>query len=673
MDDLFLRVFKNKYLNSIIFGFIKQSNKELLYFTYNYYTIPLTVIIKNNDKELLIEKIKLHGKYFNKNSNFLNQNNKEIYKYYFDIDPLDILVEWDGFDIDLLKLLDNNYPNQLKFTTNHLHTISKRSNITLLKEIEKRIFHSKINKKISWNWNLDFDLSKKSNDIIEVYKFIKNNYLVKKLENRLILLLSYISKKNKSNELGCFFLNELVSVSYNKDISLNNKTYERVFLNSLELKDLEMIKILFSIVSENNTTIKEDISEADYVSIMGYKLLKKQFSRISGRFLIKSKLVELFKEVYPICNRSDQSFCGCCGYNFCDSMEIAEYMFQNGLSTKATIFSVNCVRDDLSNLHLFEKVEMGVPSNITIEKFNLLIKHFKKFGPHNYKNRQFCKIYFTKNAFYGDIDFFKKFTSEHGRADVNLKSALEFGYNDILNYALDNIENIKQRDLYSLLLSTDDEIIIEKIKGLLNFNEKSEYDSKIIFESSFKNATNREVRAQLINRAKRFPGLLEWFFNTVLTPSTNNSLELFLNIGINPTTLCRTNINDPATIKSSDLSNHIIEFLLSNKLRMKFIKSLIIVLTRLPTKPKIKTLLFLMDINIITIDFTSTLVKNSVMSSNAQIIDLLLNKGNFTNLNIFKLKDNDLLNYIKEVHYLIKHFTLKKKKNENYRNIFMYP
>ncbi|KAM9952736.1 hypothetical protein ACTFIR_007791 [Dictyostelium discoideum] len=61
-EILFFKVFRNKYIFQNIFYQIKLNNKQLKYYRFNYYDVPLETIIKTKNKILLLEKLNNHEK-----------------------------------------------------------------------------------------------------------------------------------------------------------------------------------------------------------------------------------------------------------------------------------------------------------------------------------------------------------------------------------------------------------------------------------------------------------------------------------------------------------------------------------------------------------------------------------------------------------------------------------
>ncbi|KAM9956263.1 hypothetical protein ACTFIR_002975 [Dictyostelium discoideum] len=136
--DLFLIIYRNKYLRIKIFHEIKISNKKLKYIRYSFYDAPLDFIIKTRNKQLLIEKLNLFSKFINNNSNNnsnnnnLNNNNNDnnnnnnnnndnteindIYKYYIEFNSKDfeLLLEWKDLDLSTFIEFINTFSIKLK-------------------------------------------------------------------------------------------------------------------------------------------------------------------------------------------------------------------------------------------------------------------------------------------------------------------------------------------------------------------------------------------------------------------------------------------------------------------------------------------------------------------------------------------------------------------------------
>ncbi|EGC33903.1 hypothetical protein DICPUDRAFT_153981 [Dictyostelium purpureum] len=189
-DDLFFLVYRNKYLRNKIFNSIKEINRELYYFTYDYFNIPLEVIINNNNKQLLIEKLKLHEKYFyndhSNNNNNLNKNqkqnnschrknNKELYKYYFEInnnnDDIEKLVNWKLFDFELYQLINKLYPNVIFRHNNIISDIFSSAKLEIFKDLELKIddFEPYRSNDYSFNGLLSYSIINNDLDMIKLF------------------------------------------------------------------------------------------------------------------------------------------------------------------------------------------------------------------------------------------------------------------------------------------------------------------------------------------------------------------------------------------------------------------------------------------------------------------------------------------------------------------------
>ncbi|KAM9944473.1 hypothetical protein ACTFIT_009179 [Dictyostelium discoideum] len=573
MDTLFFSVFKNNYLNNIIFKFIRQYNESLLYLTYNFYEFPLEMVIKSRNQILLLEKIKFYNKYIIKgesNDDEVISSSSIITKYYLDFNKecLKSLLVWKELDFETFNIVYNifnqdfkelldfksiylmlnngcNY-NIFQFIINLIQPPSeedkkqeKISNFLNLKFFkDKDNFPNKIEKEVTFKM---FEL------LLSIYP---NFELPISLINRMITKISIIEKQSNLHMNSLF---QLIKSNLS-DIDIINICYSSIN-KAIQMND----KILFSLIIETLSSLLKFIDNQPtlYSLFNGEIKVSNELLAIlpiSKEALFKSNNLKLFKIIYK-CKPNLFKFEHTDRKSIyrVNCPDIANFLISNvynsfEIKSKQLQFNFSCLNDtiecssDDNNNNNNNKNEIILNANVnwygesglTINKLNQFIKW----------NVRDINLIGNIDGLNGDTQLFRLFHSNYFKSYSQyldlLKSSIIHGYEDLVNLILSFSNNHYQifNDEYNKLSNYQYLRMVFLINGLNNISDNnnnnimpflietsSNYDEVIKLKENFKKL---EFSRLPINHLKRFKILNEFQkLEIEIKFKTNNYLENF--------------------------------------------------------------------------------------------------------------------------------------------------
>ncbi|EGC40253.1 expressed protein [Dictyostelium purpureum] len=163
-----------------------------------------------------------------------------------------------------------------------------------------------------------------------------NNSQNRNQENKNILL------QLKNNEIQ-------IDKSPFKELSLKDLKLNEIFIKSLEIGDMDTIKLIFSILhTEDNESVDES-GKDQYLEIFEYKIKKIELKEIPNSCLFSTELVELVKIIFSHTRETDLPF------HTIDNPDLAEYFLtSNVYPLNSLVFTRSCIRKDFSNYYLFD-------------------------------------------------------------------------------------------------------------------------------------------------------------------------------------------------------------------------------------------------------------------------------------------------------------------------------
>ncbi|EGC33894.1 hypothetical protein DICPUDRAFT_80348 [Dictyostelium purpureum] len=592
-------VFHNVYLTHKIFGYIKEINKSLHYFTYDFYYSPLDLIIKNNNKQFLITRLKLYEKYFiNSNNNNNNNNNLQYdsdkFKYYLEFNNLesDILFQWKEFDVEILELMERLFPGVIEYKNVHLKYAINNANVELFKKIEKKVQFIQI-----FDTDISFNINKCSNkEIIEMYDYLTNKYPFQTNQQTIQRILKSIANESKSEELFEFFLKE-TEIKY----TFKDYNFKLLFIEALSSNNLEIIKLILSKMDQKETIEESDSSSLEqYITIYNYKIFKSEFMEISTDYLFNTKLIDFVEQIYEFSNieLSKKSL-----YIHIKSEEMAKFVFSKNYPIQKLHFTDQCLNDDLSNTDIFKDKKISwIPTKLNHQKYAYMKRVGTVIGYYNRMiGNYFDKIQKKSKGLSSETfdiinEIGKKYTTW---ASTQIFNSLEFRYN---------------KKKVHLLLSN--------IVDLSDWDDLSKPEPFVV---------DFEKRKKFLKEISQVPLYIETLIEYL--SKFQNSINLFHKFKFNPH--INLNINQHNLMKCIEtygLSNYVKDHFIQKKLDKKnigyiFYRSII-------EKVNQKLILFLIQDDLVILDIKSIMEK-SILHENTFIIDLILSIGNFKNFNFY--------------------------------------
>ncbi|EGC31115.1 hypothetical protein DICPUDRAFT_157073 [Dictyostelium purpureum] len=541
----FLKVFSNKFLRNKIFNHISDFNRDLFYLSYDFYSFPLEIIIFNNNTQIFLEKLNLHKKYFGNNYNDIindsnNNNNKynKIYKYYFEIQENQIqnLIEWKKLDKQLTELLFELYPNlldnikqkklvQMIINSNlHVSAYILEKYPTVVKNLTKEnvdaIFENgnlKLIEILLKNSNFPYDL---------LYLFSTIDKIKLKYEtysNKEIIQFYNMLKKAFPSLTGfrtkCF--QDCTSNKMNINLELSKFLVNEWPMNiQVDKYNREIIKLtlpkLYEPYNEN------DCDNSEHTNFMGYKISNELIAK-NGHDMYRPTLEGPMKMMFPFIKINTLPLFT----SKVPTLEYAEFLLLNNHPTDKLLFSQDCLKDDLSNAHLFESKNICWSLDLTHYYF----PNTRKFN--YFKNKRVFQSMNDNIRYNGKLDNDLEFTKQFSRFTFKtIKDAVIDTQLEIVKYILSQ-NKLDFEQLFELFALTNYEPMRDLI--YLNATQTSGFTFSNIYNLALNrkspNYYNNENRKALIKRILKAPNLIGNYKK--LFENYDYPIFSFLQIGIN--------------------------------------------------------------------------------------------------------------------------------------------
>ncbi|EAL60568.1 hypothetical protein DDB_G0293782 [Dictyostelium discoideum AX4] len=499
-DLLFFKVFRNKFINRILFEKIKQPNRQLYYTTYSFYDFPLELVIKTQNQQVFKEKLNLFNLYKNKQK-FINNNKIEIKRAYqysldFNIEIFELILVWKELEIDLFieffKLFKKEIEKELKQSSkeiikNLLEKSSKKEynniNLNILNYLFKEFSEIKIFfifqiKNHAKRYTVHQSFSKLLNDLNKelIIKFGEysgcynnekdddNSEDFFKLANNYLYEIIFKDDENGQNQ----FYSKLLSI-FPKTEKTNLHHTIPLFINLFEKliqrNNFKLLKLIFSKL--NNINVSENVDEM--ISIFNFKIsscffvlnteifntpttqdseMMQLFSATLQKKIFNSVLSFGFKKFY-INGPDYYDFTTTQFYkNFSNFPSI--YSGDLILSSRSFKFKQTCLRSSTSNNNNNEKI---LNNCMDIE-------------------------YYKSNFFNENLNWFDVYIGKFGFDIKRLKEIIELGYYDMINhifkkgyYKIIDFKNSNKllHDLFITILLSSDNLNNSSLQLLINF------------------------------------------------------------------------------------------------------------------------------------------------------------------------------------------------------------
>ncbi|KAM9971829.1 hypothetical protein ACTFIW_011812 [Dictyostelium discoideum] len=494
-DDLFFKIFRNQYINREIFKKVKEHNKKLKYIRYNYYDLPLELIIKLRNQQLFVEKLKDFLKLKNeiKENGFTKENQSDVHKYFirFDVGQILLLLGWKELDLESFDLYLRTFENEIK-NQNEIILVFNPSGFEICDDkfihfLEKKMFRK---------------LIKFDNLVAFVYRGVHSirllNYFIDNCKD-----LNSDALKDLNNLYTIFSLyysngkNEDLKHEYLKRIKRSNQYFSRLnsfarFIeDAIRNEDLKMLKSLLSLFKYDKKQTNPTDHPDDIVTILdipiSIKILEKLKISINS-FRGNDKLLPFYKilieRVYSSSNyfKKEQK-----KRLTISSIEFRNYaidkMLNNGFyasderMVENILFTSNCINDD-------------DPNNLS-EYDKLLLKP------------EFLSVLFYQcKTMNRNLNLFKLYLVKFGFNFEKLLTIIELNYENMVSYVISNLSEIvlnRYLDLIDFSLPSNEsegyDFVFNLVLPLLTFEETLSLHEKI---QSIKLPFNSERRRKFI-------------------------------------------------------------------------------------------------------------------------------------------------------------------------------
>ncbi|KAM9954084.1 hypothetical protein ACTFIR_009212 [Dictyostelium discoideum] len=502
-DLLFFKVFRNKYINRILFEKIKQSNRQLYYTTYSFYDFPLELVIKTQNQQVFKEKLYLFNLYKNKQK-FINYNNnknkieiKRAYQYYldFNIEIFELILVWKELEINLFieffKLYKKEIKKELKQSSkeiikNLLEKSSKKEynniNLNILNYLFKEFSEIKIffifqikNHAKRYTINQSFskllnDLNKESIIKFDEYSDCCNNdddddddedFFI--LANNYLYEIIFKDDENGQNQfysklLSIFPKTEKTNLHYTTPVFIN------LFEKLIQRNNFKLLKLIFSKL--NNINVSKNVDEM--ISIFNFK--------ISSCFFVLN--TEIFNTPTTQDSEMMQLF----------SATLQKKIFNSVLSFGFKKFYVNGpdyydfattqFHKNFSNFPLIYSGDSILSSRSF--KFKQTCLRSSTSNNNNEKILNNCMdIEYYKSSFFNEnLNWFDVYIGKFGFDKKRLKEIIELGYYDMINhifkkgyYKIIDFKNSNKllHDLFITILLSSDNLNNGGLQLLINY------------------------------------------------------------------------------------------------------------------------------------------------------------------------------------------------------------
>ncbi|KAM9984763.1 hypothetical protein ACTFIY_009172 [Dictyostelium cf. discoideum] len=477
-DDLFFKIFRNQYINREIFNKVKEYNKKLKYIRYNYYDLPLEIIIKKRNQKLFVEKLKDFLKLKNeiKENGFTKENQSNVHKYFirFDVGQILLLLEWKELDLESFDLYLRTFENEIK-NQNEILIFIKPSGFEMCDDkfihfLEKKTFR----KLIKFDNIVTFAIRaihsiRLLNYLIDNCKDLESDAL-KDLDN-LYIIFSLYNADGKNEDLKYEYLKRITSS--NQYLSRLD-SFSRFIEDTIRNEDLKMLKSLLSLFKYDKKQINPDQHPHDIVTILDIQISIKMLEQLNisiNTFKGNDKLLPFYKilieQVYSSSNyfKKDQK-----KRLIINSIEFRNYAIDKMLNNndfyaderiiENNIFSSNCINDDPNNLSQYDK--------LLLRPEFLWVTYYK------------CK---TMNR---DLNLFKLYIVKFGFNFEKLLTIIELNYETMVSYVILNLSEIvldRYLDLIDFSLPSNEsegyDFVFTLVLPLLTFEETLKLYEKI--------------------------------------------------------------------------------------------------------------------------------------------------------------------------------------------------
>ncbi|EAL70410.2 hypothetical protein DDB_G0272903 [Dictyostelium discoideum AX4] len=495
-DDLFFKIFRNQYINREIFNKVKEYNKKLKYIRYNYYDLPLELIIKKKNQQLFVEKLKDFLKLKNeiKENGFTKENQSNVHKYFirFDEGQILLLLGWKELDLESFDLYLRIFENEIK-NRNEITLYINPSGFEICDDkfihfLEKKTFRK---------------LIKFDNIVAFVYRGVHSirllNYFIDNCKD-----LNSDALKDLNNLYTIFSLyysngkNEDLKYEYLKRIKRSNQYFSRLnsftrFIeDAIRNEDLKMLKSLLSLFKyDKKQTNPTDHHPDDIVTILDIQISIKILEQLKisiNSFRGNDKLLPFYKILIERVYSSNNYFKKEQKKRLTiASIEFRNYaidkMLNNGFYAsdermfENISFASNCINDD-------------DPNNLS-EYDKLLLKP------------EFLSVLFYKCKIMNrDLNLFKLYLVKFGFNFEKLLTIIELNYENMVSYVISNLSEIvlnRYLDLIDFSLPSNEsegyDFVFNLVLPLLTFEETLSLHEKI---QSIKLPFNSERRRKFI-------------------------------------------------------------------------------------------------------------------------------------------------------------------------------
>ncbi|EGC34069.1 hypothetical protein DICPUDRAFT_80176 [Dictyostelium purpureum] len=463
--------------------------------------------------------------------------------------------------------------------------------------------------------------------------------------NELVFLLKSIVYHKKTKELGEFFINEVISVSFS-----NFKIIELVN-TILEYNDLEMLKYLLKKLSLED----QHHVNSEFIEIYGYKIKKENIENyVKGTkfFNLGSTLDEFIIQGFiSMGNKSNVQEC------IIKSRKVAEFLATNYNNCGFTFrFSIGCLMNNLSNKQVF--------GNIPIQ--------WHTFGPItsieklNYFREQGYQLFDTcfEDSFNGDLNLlveFYKYTNSIPSFQTLLNLAT-LGYFDMVQYILTTYPNTYA--LHELVTVLQHCLQQKEIIRTINTLSKAITNRRIL-KGRTSIPLNFENRKVFFSALNKIPNLIEEL-------ESSGKIDPFYYSSFNCGETTHAQYLNPQNL-TIYIPKHLFKEVDSsiqkivNKYRKNTNEYLEFIFSYDPLQKTnldihFKMFLFLIYHDVITTKSIKRLIIIAIRKNLPLIIDLVLMIGPFKKQgfkNLYSLSNISLSSYLNEVHYLIFFHTLE--------------
>ncbi|KAN0050858.1 hypothetical protein ACTA71_004154 [Dictyostelium dimigraforme] len=487
-QDLFLKIFRNKYLKKILFNIIKHSNKQLNYTTYGFYDFPLELVIKTNNQQVFKEKLNLF-KSLKSAFNYNNKNNKNeikmAYKWYlnFKNEMIELILKWKELELNLFIEFYKLFEEEIKRVLNET---SKEIFERLLEESSKREYNN-LNFKIL-NWFLK-QFPEIKIYFIDVIKIHSERYSVNQPFSRFLndLNKQSIIKYNEYlfeyyNHCNDRFFKEagnyIYDIIFKNDEKGQNEFYSKIFEYFPPSKvigdSVGPLKYLFEILIQRNSLklLKLILLKLNNLNLSGIEIMIPIFN-----FNISSRYFDLNTEIFNIPTTQDSEMMQLFGATLKSKLILHQLKGQNNNNNNNNnnnkTFYINGPDYSDFTIELKKKtIDLSLLSSQPfIFKHTCLRTSLSLSSNNNWNdninneiilNNCMDEEYYKSSFFNENLNWFDVYIERFGFNIIKLKEIVQFGFNNMVEHVLkkrvNKIMELDKRlilDLFILSLPND--------------------------------------------------------------------------------------------------------------------------------------------------------------------------------------------------------------------------